>query len=184
MSTAIMVRPLTKGELQFQEFRKSDIGKKVVSLGCPVSIMGPSDDYYVRELYIERQVSREYFGDGVYIDDYLGPSLDKNIGRTVPVVWSIDEPYNYLLRIAEECKIPVFTKSSYRLGAHPLYFERAYADAFLDAFHYADCALGEWYNNRFFLSRWLGGISPDWSSAESKAIQNEVRRILAKAKKS
>jgi hypothetical protein len=181
MSSSICVRQLTEEEEKY--FRKSDLGRKTVSLG-PMSIMGPADHSHIKCLNIDRKTYRVDLGGGQYIDELLGPWQPPIEGKAVQVVWGAQNPHYYLLAAAEKLDIPFFHTSKYRNYDSPLYFQSVYADVFLESFSYADRAFDAWYNNRSFLARWFGGMQPEPNSNEANAISEEIRRILAKAKKS
>lgn len=178
MSLSIWTRPLTHEEED--HFRKSDLGRQTISLGR-ISIMGPADHTYIKNLDIEVKSYKVHLGGGQYI--YDGPSRPAATGgKKVPVVWGVDPPYSYLLAEAKNLNIPVFYTPNYPQYHSPLYFQSIYADVFLESFSYADRALGAWYNERFFLARWFGGMQPEKNSNEARAISDKVRNILAKVK--
>ena len=84
---------------------------------------------------------------------------------------------------ANRLGIPVFHEPSNPLRNEPLYFESRYADAFLEAFSFADRKLRDEYYNRSFLSRFFGGVEIAFDSKEAQAIKDGVYSILSKAKK-
>lgn len=178
MTLSIWARPLTPEEEE--HFRKSDLGRQTISLGR-ISIMGPADHIDIKNLNIEIKLYKVHLGGGQYI--YDGPSRPPATGgKKVPVVWGADSAYGYLLAEAKNLNIPVIYTPHYPQYQFPLYFQSAYADAFLESFSYADRALGAWYNERPFLARWFGDMQPDLSSKEAKAIGEKVRNILVKVK--
>ena len=184
MSSSITVRPLTKEELERPRYPfDSPFLKELPSFGRPLSIMGPSDLPRIEYLSFKgREPKKIYLGDGI-VDDYSPPTVAKG-GKTVPVLWGFDSAYNYMRGAADRLGIRVFHEPSYPQEREPLYFESRYADAFLEAFSFADRKLRDEYYNRSFLSRLFGGVLIDQDSKESQAISDGVYSILSKAKKS
>lgn len=145
--------------------------------------MGPSDLPRIEYLSFKGRVPKKiYLGDGIVIDDCSPPTVAKG-GKTVPVLWGIDTPYIYMHWAANRLGIPVFHEPSNPLRNEPLYFESRYADAFLEAFSFADRKLRDEYYNRSFLSRFFGGVEIAFDSKEAQAIKDGVYSILSKAKK-
>lgn len=178
MTKYIWARPLTPEE--DNKFRKSDLGRKAASLG-PMAIMGPADHPYIKDLNIEIKLHKVHLGGGQFI--YDGPSIPPATeGRTIPVVWTIDSAYGYLLAGANSLDIQVLYDPIFPQHHNPLYFERIYVDAFIESFNYADWALGEWFKNRSFLGRWFGDMVPEKDSNEAKAIRRNVIAIMSKKK--
>jgi hypothetical protein len=172
MTNSIRARPLTKKEMEDSDFCSSDVGRKVVSLRCNMSVMGPARHCYIatQRIDVSSQWSNVNLGGGQYLFD--GPSPPPATGgRIVPILWG--EDFRYLRVAARDLGIPVFEDGVL------LYFESIYENAFLDGFSYTDRTLYE-MNKKSFFSFWGGGI-PDWGSKESNAIKEEVRKILQRA---
>ena len=176
MTRSMMVRPLTRLELQNKDFLKTLAGQHVVAFGRPMSIMGPSDHYRLAMQSIEIKLPADYWVQLRDLGFSDGPGAPAATGgRTVPILWGAD--FAFLRNAAIDLKIPAFDQNDL------LYFESVFEDAFLDAFSYADQTQFEMHKNAFFLSRIFGFGVPNWNSKEANAIKEGVRKILAKAKR-
>ena len=164
----VKVRVLTHEEMDF--FRKSDLGKNSASLG-QLAIMGPADHVYVEYLNLDY---KSWWNPLGFSD--REPIRTASGGSEVPVVWSSNNPYIYLLPVARKLNIPYLHSAK---DYAPLYFKSAYAEAFLKCFSYTDRALPKWYNEQSFASRWLGGMTPDFGSATEKSISNYINNVLS-----
>jgi hypothetical protein len=175
MSLHIWARPLTNAELE--HFRSGDLESKTFPVG-PLSVMGSSNHPHIVNQNIKLRSHRVYLGDGQYLDESTSspPAVG---GRKVPVVWSAELPYVYLLLAAKNLEIPVFCTENYPQYKGLIYFENIHEDAFLNAFTFADQEFDKWYKNRPLLSRFFGGTAPLFNSIEAKYIFKSVQDILS-----
>ncbi len=140
----------------------------------PLAIIGRADHPYIEFLNEPSELRKVWLGDGQYI--YDGPPAKRAPqGKTIEIEWSSSTAYVYATNIAQELGIRFFQESSYPYDKTPLYCGVSDSIRFLDAISAADRGLKDWYENRFFLIRWLGPMCPEWKSLESKVIQQSVR---------
>lgn len=178
MTYSIWARPLLDDEEA--HFRTSDLGQKASGMGR-LAIMAPEDHPYVALIQVKSEMHWINLDGGQGIWD--GPSLNRATGgRKVPVSFGAESPYNYLEGVARELGIRYVQEPCSPGCKNPLYFERRYTEAFLDAFAHADRALAWWDKHRSPFSRWFGAVYPEPNGKEVREIQAAIRVILTAVK--
>ncbi len=145
-----------------------------------LSIMGSSDHTYVKSTINSDQTTTEriHLGDGQYIDEVMGGGPAKG-GTTVPIRWSPEEAFAYLLHAADELSIPYFRVLAFSRSDDVVYFQSKFEYAFATCARYIDSTLDRYESQRSLMSRIFGPVCiTDWDSVEGKDILREVKRIL------
>lgn len=175
--TALRARPLTPSE---ERHLRNNEGKSI-SFPGPLSIMGASNHSFVESTYHSdnTHLYRVHLGSGQYMDEIMGCGPAEG-GITVPIAWSMTEPFDYLLFVAKELGIPYYKNPTYE-GL--LYFQSKHEKAFAECVAYVDRILLSYENRRSLWERWFGPVFKlEWNSSESRAIREKLRQILRKEK--
>lgn len=168
MKSTISIRQLTASELVV--YKKAGIDNKFFTPE-PISIMGSSENFYIRTLNIPIEPNLVDLGPGYGYQDLSSPIGADGIAN-LPIEWQ-GIAFSYFLNILKEFDIPILSNEKFDL----VFFETKNSKLFIECLFAGENALNRWLDNRSLLSSWFGANYPDYEK-EGEPIRDEIRKAI------